>query len=86
MASSLDLLSKNLVGTNGMMCKRCEKCEKCEKCESEAELIHIDENYVTHGMCGKCGGDSHHKLMIEPIFDNLRVGHMNEQFRLLFRK
>ena len=80
MASSLDLLSKNLVGTNWMM------CEKCEKCASEAELIHIDENYVTHGICGKCGGDSHQKLMIEPIFDNLRVGHMNEQFRLLFRK
>ena len=77
MASSLDLLSKNLVGTNRMM---------CEKCGSEAEIIHIDENYVTHGMCGKCGGDSHHKLMIAPIFDNLRVGHMNEQFRRLFRK
>ena len=45
MASTLDLLSKNLVGTNGMVCK---------ECRSEAELMLIDENYVTHGMCVKC--------------------------------
>ena len=44
MSSSLDLLSRNLVGVNGMVCKGCG---------SEAELTHIDENYVAHGMCGK---------------------------------
>ena len=40
MASSLDLLSRNLVVVNGMMCKGCR---------SEAELTHINENYVAHG-------------------------------------
>ena len=34
MASSLDSLSKNLVGTNGMM---------CEEGGSEAELTHIHD-------------------------------------------
>ena len=45
MASSLDLLSRKLVGTNGMM---------WEECKSKVELTHDDENCVTHGMCGKC--------------------------------
>ena len=45
MASSLDLLSKNLVGTNGMV---------CEECRNKVELMHIDENYVNHGTCGEC--------------------------------
>ena len=36
----------------------------CEECENEAELTHIDENYITHGTCGKCRGASYHKLVI----------------------
>ena len=71
MAGSLDSLARNLVGVNGMM---------CNKCGSQAELSHIDENYIAHVNRAKCRGDSHRKLMINPIFDNLRVGHMNEQF------
>ena len=52
MSSSLHSLSRNLVGVNGMV---------CEGCGNEAELSHIDENYVTNGMCGKCQGASYHK-------------------------
>ena len=37
MASSLDLLSRDLVGVNGMVQK---------ECKSEVELMHIDENSV----------------------------------------
>ena len=77
MASSLDSLNRNLVGVNEMM---------CNQCKSEAELVHIDENCVAHGMCGKCRDACHRKLEIDLIFDNLRVGHMEEQFRLLLRK
>ena len=66
MVDSLDSLSRNLVGANGMICK---------ECGSEVELKHIDENFVAHGMCGKCRDASYHKLEINPIFDNLRVGH-----------
>ena len=77
MASNLDSLSRNLVGTNGMT---------CNQCKSEAELTNIAENYVAHGTCGKCRGDNHQKLEIEPIFDNLRVGQMDKQSRLLLRK
>ena len=39
MVCSLELLSKNLVGTNRMT---------CEECGSETELTHIDENYCHH--------------------------------------
>ena len=71
-ASSLDSLSKNVVGMNGMT---------CEECRSEAELTHIDKNgakcnYIGHGMCGKCRGVRHCKLEISPIFNNLRVSRM----------
>ena len=45
LAGSLDLLSRNLVGVNGMM---------CEGCGSKLELTHINENYVAYGMCEKC--------------------------------
>ena len=45
MASSLDSLSRNLVEVNGMVRK---------ECRSKTELKHIDENYGTHGTCGKC--------------------------------
>ena len=79
MASSLDSLSRNLVGVNGMM---------CNQCKSETELSHIDENYVAHGMCWKCRwatpraspGDSHCKLMIDLIVDDPRISHMDKQF------
>ena len=57
---------------------------------SEAELTQIDENYIAHGMGGKCQGGSyagpHCKLEIDPIFYNLRVRHKEEQFHLLLRK
>ena len=46
MPSSLDALSKNLVGTNSMM---------CALCFSETELTHIDHNYYAHGKCKECG-------------------------------
>ena len=71
MVSSLDSLSRNLAGENGMVCK---------ECRSEAELMQINENYVTHGTCGKCQAVSHQKLGTDLIFDNLRVGHTGEQF------
>ena len=45
MLSSLDSLSRNLVGANGIV---------CEGCRNEAELTNINENYVAHGTCGKC--------------------------------
>ena len=77
MVSSLDLLARNLVGVNGMMCNQCKK---------GTELSHIHENYIAYGTCGMCRGDIHCKLMIDPIFDNLRVGHSDEQFRLLLRE
>ena len=77
MSSSLDSLSRNLVGMNGM---------ECEGCRSKAELTHIDENYVAHGTCVKCWGASHWKLEIDLIFDNLRVSHTDKQFRLLLTK
>ena len=77
MPSSLDSLSKNLVGTNSIM---------CGSCLSEAELTHIDHNYYAHGKCKKCQGTSRRKLEIDPIFQNLRFGLTDEQFRLLLRK
>ena len=73
MASSLDSLYRNLVGVNGIACK---------KWRSEAELIHIDENYIAHRMCGKCRGASNHKSGIDPIFNNLSVRHTDEQFQM----
>ena len=58
----------------------------CNRCKSETELSYINESYVAHGMCDKCRGNSHWKLEIEQIFDNIRVGYTDEQFRLLLRK
>ena len=58
----------------------------CNQCESKMELSHINEIYVAHGICRKCRGASNSKLMINPIFCNLRVTHTDEQFRLLLRK
>ena len=81
MASSLDSLSSNLAGVSGMSCNLCE--ESCE-------FTHIDEDYVAHGKCKKCySGYSKRQLNKDSIFndfDNLSVGHNNEQFRLLLRK
>ena len=57
-----------------------------EGCRSEVELTYIDKNYVAHKTCGNCRGVSHQKLEIGPIFDNLRVGNMDEQFQLLTKK
>ena len=71
MANSLDSLIRNSVGTNGMACK---------ECGSETELKHINENYVTCGTYRRCQGVGYQKLDIDPIFDNLRVGCMDEQF------
>ena len=78
MPSSLDALSKNLVGTNGIA---------CSLCFTEATLTHIDHNYYAHAKCEKCGAaTSQRKLEIDKIFDNLRTGNTDEQFRLLLRK
>ena len=78
MPSSLDALSKNLVGTNGIA---------CSFCFNEATLTHIDHNYYAHVKCEKCNGaTSRRKLEIDPIFNNLRTGNTDEQFRLLVRK
>ena len=76
MVSSLNSLSRNLVGMNGMT---------CNKYGSQAELTHIDKIYVAHEICGTFRGDSHHKRMIEPIFDNIKVRHRDKQFQLLLR-
>ena len=81
MASSLDSLSSNLVGVNGMVCNLCE--ESCE-------ITHVDEYYVAHGKCKDCySGYSKRQLNKDSIFNNflnLRVSHNDEQFRLLLRK
>ena len=53
-------------------------CKVQHKCGSEAKLTHINENYISHGMCGKCGGARHQRLKIDLIFDNLIVGHTEE--------
>ena len=45
MASSLDSLTNNLVGVNGMSCNECG--ESCE-------ITHIDKDYVAHGKCRNC--------------------------------
>ena len=63
MASTLDSLSRNLVGTVRMACKGCG---------SEADVTQIDENYVADGVCGRCQGASLWKLEIDPIFNNLK--------------
>ena len=81
MASSLDSLMNNLVGVSGMPCNECG--ESCE-------ITHMDEDYVAHGKCRNCYSRySKHQLnkyFIFDDFDNLRVGHNAEQFRLLLRK
>ena len=45
MESSLDALSSNLVGVNGMVCNVCG--ESCE-------FTHVDKDYVAHGKCRNC--------------------------------
>ena len=77
MSSNLDSLFRNLVEVNGMVCKGCG---------SETDLTHVNENYVTYGICRKCQSASHWRLEINPIFDILRVGHTDVQFQLLLRK
>ena len=78
MASSLDTLSSNLVGVSGMLCNECG--ESCE-------FTHVDEYYVAHGKCRNCySGYSKRQLSVNSEFDNLRVSHNDEQFRLLLRK
>ena len=81
MASSLDSMTNNLVGVSGMVCNVCG--ESCE-------FTHVDEYYVAHGKCKNCySGYSKcqlNKYFIFDDFDTLRVGHDDEQFRLLPRK
>ena len=62
MASTLDSLSRNLFGVNGMI---------YEGCGNEVELTLIDENYLAHRMCGKCRGVNYYKLEINPTFNSL---------------
>ena len=81
MASSLDSLTKNLAGVSGMPCNECG--ESCK-------ITHIDENYIAHGKCKKCYLEYNKRQLNKYYtfynFDNLRVGHNDEQFRLLLRK
>ena len=81
MVSSLDALSSNLVGVSGM---------SYNECEESYEITHIDEDYIAHEKCKNCySGYSKHQLNRGSIlnhFGNLRVGHNDEQFRLLLRK
>ena len=51
--TSLDALSSNLVGVNGMVCKSCGK---------SCEFTHVDENYVSYGKGKNCySGYSKHQ-------------------------
>ena len=78
MASSLDALSSNLVGVNGVVCNVCG--ESCE-------FTHTDKYYVAHEKCRNCySGYNKCQLSVNSNFDNLRVSHNDEQFRLLLRK
>ena len=81
MASSLDALSSNLVGVNGMV---------CNVYRDSCEITHVDEYYLAHGKCKKCYlGYSKSQLNKDSIlndFDNLGVEHNDEQFRLLLWK
>ena len=78
MMSSLDSLTNNLVGVSGMSCNECG--ESCE-------ITHVCENYVAHGKCKNCySGYGKRQLSVNSNFDNLRVSHNDEQFRLLLRK
>ena len=76
--SSLDSLSNDQVGVTEMFCNECG--ESCE-------FTHIDEDYVAHGKCRNCySGYSKYQPSVNSDFDNLRVNHNDEQFRLLLRK
>ena len=81
MASSLDSLTNNSVGVSEMPCNECG--ESCK-------ITHIDKDYIAHGKCEKCyfgySKRQLNKYSIFDDFDNLRVGHNDEQFRLLLRK
>ena len=78
MASSLNLLSSNLVGVSGMV---------RNECGGSCEFTHVNEDYVAHGKCRNCySGYSKHQLNIPNDFGNLRDDHTDEQFRLLLRK
>ena len=78
MASSLDPLSSNLVGVSGMF---------YNECGGSCEFTHIDKDYVAYGKCRNCySGCGQHQLSVNSIFDNLRVSHNDEKFRLLLRK
>ena len=78
MASSLDSLTNNFVGVSGMSCNVC--VESCE-------FTHVDEYDVAHGKCRNCySGYNKCQISVNSEFDNLRVSHNDEQFRLLLRK
>ena len=81
MGSSLETLTNNLVSTSG---NRCDSCKEIRK------LTHIDENYVAHGKCKDChenyGKRKLNKELILKKFHNLKLGHADEQFRLLLSK
>ena len=81
LSSSLETLTNNLVGTSK---------NRCDSCNEIRELTHIDEDYFTHGKCKDCHVDyGKRKLNKELIFKNflnLRLGHMDKQFRLLLSK
>ena len=56
-------------------------------CGQSCEFFHVDEYYVAHGKCRNCYSRySKRQLSVNSNFDNLRVSHNDEQFRLLLRK
>ena len=81
MSSSLETLTNSLVGMSG---------NRCDSCKEIRELTHIDENYFTHGKCKDCHEDygkcKLNKELIFMKFLNLKLSHMDEQFRLLLSK
>ena len=74
MASGLDSLISNLVGKK-------KKCKKYDRKET-FELIHMSDDYVTHGKC-RCCSEYFSKQLIINDFGNLKDNHADKQFRLL---
>ena len=85
MGASLASLVENLVGVNDVRCD----AKQCEK--KVMEFRNIDESYVAHFKCKKCGGGKTLELKADDLqekFSNTANSFINidAQFRLLLRK